>query len=171
MGICGVCYMNCRGKCAKCGVALCVKHRPKTARAKCQLCPPSTRTRGGSGQVQGNAYYVPSNAQAQAAYNAATPTPTAGHFSQSRSSGRPPVRPPAPILPDYDGMSEKEIAQHVASLMHRLELKQERELAYLQRRYERGTYTPTDQAYGQDQVLEDELLGLLAHIASIAGKA
>ncbi len=61
-------------------------------------------------------------------------------------------------------MSQQDLLQYSESLIHRLELKQTRELAYLQRRYDRGTYTPTDQAYGEDQVLEDELLELLRYI-------
>jgi hypothetical protein len=62
-------------------------------------------------------------------------------------------------------MLPSDVAKHTLDLAHRLELKQEREMAYLQRRYDRGTFTPTDQAYGQDQVLEDELLELLRFIA------
>lgn len=35
------------------------------------------------------------------------------------------------------------------------------EQAYLARRAARGTHTPTDEAYEQDQALENELLALL----------
>jgi hypothetical protein len=36
-----------------------------------------------------------------------------------------------------------------------------RERAYLDRRTARGTYTPTDQAYEADQLLEADLLAML----------
>lgn len=152
--ICAVCYENCRGKCARCGASLCAQHRPKSARSKCAVCPTNTRSLA----VSGNAYYTPSNAQAQAAYNAAQPATTATRAT------RPPVRPPSPPARDFTAMQQQDLLQYAESLIHRLELKQVRELAYLQRRYARGTYTPTDQAYGEDQVLEDELLELLRYI-------
>lgn len=165
MAICSVCYENCRGTCPKCGKSLCSKCRPKSARSKCPVCPASTR--GSAAQVVGNAYYTPTHPQAQAAFNAATPTT---HHRSGRGaaapSSRPPVRPPAPMLPDYESLQPDAIKQHILSLSERLARKQTRELAYLQRRYDRGTYTPTDESYGQDQILEDELLALLAFIAA-----
>ncbi len=69
-------------------------------------------------------------------------------------------------MPDYERMTPAAIKEHMEDLTARLARKQIRELAYLQRRYDRLTYTPTDEAYGQDQVLEDEIIGLLLFIAS-----
>lgn len=160
MAICAVCSQNCRGTCAKCGTRLCVQHKPKTARTKCPFCPTTHKSQS----VQGNAYYTPSTPQAQAAYNAARPV----HSSSSSVSTRPPVRPPSPPPHNFDTMTPQEVQQYLQSLIHRLELKQARELAYLQRRYDRKTYTPTDQAYGEDQVLEDELLEMLRDVLSRA---
>ena len=147
MSICSVCYENCRSKCGKCGKSLCVKCKPK-GRGKCPVCPASSR----SSKAVGNAYYTPTNSQAQAAFSAAQPAATA---APSRiSSSRPPVRPPLAPIQEYETMLPQDVVRHTEDLIRRLELKQERELAYLQRRYDRGTFTPTDQAYGQDQVLE-----------------
>lgn len=163
MSICSVCYENCRSRCDKCGKSLCAKCKPK-GRGKCPVCPTSSRSNKSQAAV-GNAYYTPTNSQAQAAYSAAQPATSA---TSSRSSTRPPVRPPLPAPRDYEAMPPQEVARHTLELAHRLELKQERELAYLQRRYDRGTFTPTDQAYGQDQILEDELLELLRFLAKQA---
>jgi hypothetical protein len=69
---------------------------------------------------------------------------------------RPPVRPPVAPIREYETMVPQDVATHTRDLARRLELKQARELAYLQRRYDRNTYTPTDQAYSEDQILEWE---------------
>lgn len=49
----------------------------------------------------------------------------------------------------------------IESMLDRLVKKQAREKAYLDRRKARKVHTPTDEAYEGDQVLEDELIGLL----------
>ncbi len=51
-----------------------------------------------------------------------------------------------------------------AGLRDRLQAKQARERAYLDRRAARGTHTPTDEAYEADQVLEEELVALLEEV-------
>jgi hypothetical protein len=58
-------------------------------------------------------------------------------------------------------MTPEEGVAYLGQLMERLRRKQQRERAYLDRRAARGTHTPTDEVYEQDQVLENELLSLL----------
>jgi hypothetical protein len=53
--------------------------------------------------------------------------------------------------------------QHTRSALQR---KMQRERAYLDRRAARGTYTPTDEAYEQDQLLEADLLAMLDEMES-----
>ena len=48
---CQICAASCRSKCAKCGTALCARHKPKSTRAKCICCPRSTRKAGGAAPV------------------------------------------------------------------------------------------------------------------------
>jgi hypothetical protein len=60
-----------------------------------------------------------------------------------------------------DTMTTEEGIAWLIGMKERLERKQQRERNYLDRRAKRGTYTPTDEAYEQDQVLETELLALL----------
>ena len=43
-----------------------------------------------------------------------------------------------------------------------------RERAYLDRRAARGTYTPTDEAYTADQLLEADLLAMLDEFEQLA---
>ncbi len=52
----------------------------------------------------------------------------------------------------------------IAGLQDRLQAKQARERAYLDRRAKRGTHTPTDEAYEADQVLEEDLVALLDEV-------
>jgi hypothetical protein len=53
-----------------------------------------------------------------------------------------------------------------------LQKKMAREHAYLDRRAARGTFTPTDEAYEADQVLEADLMALLdefeQHVAGLS---
>jgi hypothetical protein len=58
-------------------------------------------------------------------------------------------------------MSADDLRAWLEGLQSRLVAKQQRERAYLDRRAKRGTHTPTDDAYEEDQRLEDELLALL----------
>jgi len=60
-----------------------------------------------------------------------------------------------------DTMTTEEGVAWLMGMKERLSSKQQRERRYLDRRADRGTHTPTDDAYEQDQVLESELLALL----------
>src|SRR5690242_4948293 len=62
-------------------------------------------------------------------------------------------------------MTHEEGQDWIGSLRLRLEHKMRRERVYLSRRAARGTHTPTDDAYEDDQHLEAELLALLDEIA------
>jgi hypothetical protein len=60
-----------------------------------------------------------------------------------------------------ENMTHEEGIAWLIGMRERLSRKQQREQNYLSRRAARGTHTPTDEAYEQDQVLEAELLMLL----------
>ena len=62
---------------------------------------------------------------------------------------------------DLKTLLPEEWGKYADDLTERLKRKQARERAYLDRRAARGTHTPTDEAYEQDQILEDELLKVL----------
>lgn len=64
----------------------------------------------------------------------------------------------------FEDMDAAELQAYMVDLRGRLATKQQRERAYLDRRAARGTRTPTDEAYENDQLLESELLALLDHI-------
>lgn len=78
-------------------------------------------------------------------------------------------RLPPPSRPSQPGRKRKplrdmtpvEIRAWLQQTRDALQRKMQRERAYLDRRAARGTYTPTDEAYEQDQVLEADLLALL----------
>jgi hypothetical protein len=61
-------------------------------------------------------------------------------------------------------MCDAERRAYVQDLKQRLEVKKQRERAYLDRRAARGAHTPTDEAYERDQELETELIALLEEI-------
>jgi hypothetical protein len=58
-------------------------------------------------------------------------------------------------------MTPDEIRTWIQATRRALEQKQARERAYLDRRAGRGTHTPTDDAYEQDQRLLADLLAML----------
>lgn len=58
-------------------------------------------------------------------------------------------------------MTPDEIHAWINATRDALRRKMQRERAYLDRRAARGTHTPTDDAYEQDQVLEADLLAML----------
>jgi hypothetical protein len=60
-----------------------------------------------------------------------------------------------------DAMTPDEIRAWIASTRSALRRKMQRERAYLDRRKARHVYTPTDEAYEQDQLLEADLLAVL----------
>ncbi len=87
-------------------------------------------------------------------------------YTNRRSSRAsiPVYRPSSPTLTSHKPLSELSRAETITwleSLRSRLEQKQQRERAYLDRRAARGTHTPTDDTYQADQGLETELLTLL----------
>jgi hypothetical protein len=70
----------------------------------------------------------------------------------------------------FEDMTPQEGMAWIASLRARLLRKQQRERAYLDRRAARGTHTPTDEAYENDQVLESELITFLDELAERLAK-
>lgn len=127
--ICAVCNVPCRGKCAKCGAALCATHKPTSTRAKCACCPRRSASTPG---VQ--PYAAP----------------------MTRASLLT-----APLSAPLAGLALSDQLTWIAERRARLQQKQNRERAYLNRRAARGTHTPTDDAYEADQVLENDLLAAL----------
>lgn len=71
-----------------------------------------------------------------------------------------PPQSPRPRKPLKE-MTPDEIRAWIQQTRAALQRKMQRERAYLDRRAARGTYTPTDEAYEQDQLLEADLLALL----------
>lgn len=71
-----------------------------------------------------------------------------------------PSAPPAP-RPPLCVLKPEEVRTWIRTTRGALEHKQARERVYLDRRAHHGTQTPTDDAYKQDQHLEDDLLALL----------
>ena len=70
---------------------------------------------------------------------------------QAQAQSRPPI----------NAMTPQELRAWIAATRTALQQKMARERAYLDRRAARGTYTPTDQAYEADQLLEADLVALL----------
>ncbi len=60
-----------------------------------------------------------------------------------------------------NGMPPDEIRSWIRASRSALQQKKQRERAYLDRRARHGTFTPTDEAYEQDQLLEADLLAML----------
>jgi hypothetical protein len=63
--------------------------------------------------------------------------------------------------PSLDEMSEEEARAYVHELRTRLQHKQQRERAWLDRRARKGVHMRTDDDYEADQQLEYELVALL----------
>ncbi len=63
--------------------------------------------------------------------------------------------------PAITEMTPDELRAWIGSTRAALQKKMARERAYLDRRAARGTYTPTDEAYEADQLLEADLLDML----------
>jgi len=61
----------------------------------------------------------------------------------------------------FDVMTPEEGREWLQGIHERLTRKMQRERAYLDRRAARGAHTPTDDAYEDDQGLEQELLLLI----------
>ena len=77
----------------------------------------------------------------------------------------PPSLQLVPAHPPLGEMTPDQARLYLGGLRERLQKKMARERAYLDRRAARGTHTPTDDAYEDDQQLEAELLDLLDEIA------
>src|SRR5262245_23305819 len=129
--VCQTCGSVCRGTCAKCGAALCARHKPKNARAKCVFCPRTTR---------------------------ATSKP-ASALPVGRAPAQHSFFPVASL--SLVGLPSSEQLTWIAERRVRLQQKQDRERAYLDRRAARGTHTPTDDAYEADARLENDLFEAL----------
>src|SRR5260370_41040903 len=73
------------------------------------------------------------------------------HTPSTSQAARPPI----------NAMTPDELRAWIGSTRAALQKKMARERAYLDRRAARGTYTPTDEAYEADQLLEADLLAML----------
>src|SRR5215467_3661204 len=80
----------------------------------------------------------------------------AEHYRQQATAPRPPLNQMAP----------DEVRAWLRATRSALQQKMQRERAYLDRRAARGTYTPTDEAYESDQLLEADLLALIDEMAA-----
>ena len=69
--------------------------------------------------------------------------------------------PKGPQRPPMGAMTPEELRDWFQRTRTQLEQKMRRERAYLDRRAARGTYTPTNEAYEADQLLEADLLAFL----------
>jgi len=78
-------------------------------------------------------------------------------------------QPPAPRK-SFSAMTPDEQRAWIGATRTALIRKMQRERTYLDRRAARGTYTPTDQAYEADQLLEVDLLALLDELAQALGE-
>ncbi len=136
--LCGVCAAPCRGQCNFCQRPLCASHKPK--RGRCRLC---------SGRKKSVPQYIPSGAQLVAPGTPIPPYPTLSQPS------------PPSSLPDFTAMSDQQIKDWMQVIHDWLSKKQRRERGYLDRRAKRGTHTPTDEAYEDDQIQEAALLAFL----------
>jgi hypothetical protein len=71
-----------------------------------------------------------------------------------------------PKRPAINQMTDEELRTWIRTTRAALQKKLARERAYLDRRAARGTHTPTDDAYEQDQLLEADLIALLDEMAA-----
>lgn len=96
------------------------------------------------------------------------PHPRNMHPNRQRMPGMPkPVRPSRPSIAD---MTPDELRAWIGSTRAALQHKMARERAYLDRRAARGTYTPTDEAYEADQLLEADLLAMLKEFEQVSSR-
>jgi hypothetical protein len=86
---------------------------------------------------------------------------TRGTHSSRRATTAPPGQMQVQSRPPINAMTPHELRAWIAATRTALQQKMARERAYLDRRAARGTYTPTDQAYEADQLLEADLVALL----------
>jgi hypothetical protein len=69
--------------------------------------------------------------------------------------------------PPINEMTPEALHAWIQATRSALQQKMARERAYLDRRAKRGGYTPTDQAYEADQVLEADLLRMLDEMEAV----
>src|SRR5205085_4558585 len=90
------------------------------------------------------------------------------HHSRQK---RPSTHSARTARPPLEQMTPGELRTWIVVTRAALEKKMARERAYLDRRAARGTYTPTDEAYEADQLLEADLVALLVefeqHVAQL----
>src|SRR5579883_2558706 len=151
MALCAVCSQSCRKHCQRCGAPLCHLHLPPSARLHCPACPGRYRRIVPPGAAIG-----PGASQKPGTYG----TPGAYYTPSSH-----------PAHQQLEEMTPHEILALFEDLHRRLAAKMARERAYLDRRAARGTHTPTDEAYEADQILEQQLLDLLAQLQTTARAA
>ena len=75
-----------------------------------------------------------------------------------------------PSTVNFDDMNAEQVSAFIAHKRAWLTKKMKREKAYVDRRTARGTHTPTDEAYEDDQREEAELLAMLDAIEGKLGK-
>jgi hypothetical protein len=78
-----------------------------------------------------------------------------------RSPGSRTARHATSARPPLNQMTQGDLRAWIGSTRAALQKKMARERAYLDRRAARGTFTPTDEAYEADQLLEADLLAML----------
>lgn len=87
------------------------------------------------------------------------------HRAKTANSTKPAIT--TPQHKPFEQMSFEEMETWLINTHAQLAAKKAREHAYLARREARGTYTPTDEAYGKDQVLESDLLAFLERCLAV----
>ena len=88
--------------------------------------------------------------------------------SRRTTPGMPRPQANAGSRPPINEMTPDELLAWIGSTRSALQKKMARERAYLDRRAARGTYTPTDEAYAADQLLEADLLAMLDEFEQLA---
>lgn len=73
-------------------------------------------------------------------------------------------------MPNFGKMSQDQLRLWLEEQVDWLCKKQARELNYLQRRAKRGTHTPTDDAYNDDQSHEIAVIAFLEHFKKTLDK-
>src|SRR5712691_9018478 len=92
--------------------------------------------------------------------NRRAPTNTRPAPLQIATHSNTPSTPQA-CRPPINAMTPDDLRAWIGSTRAALQKKMARERAYLDRRTARGTHTPTDEAYEEDQLLEADLLEML----------
>ena len=92
-----------------------------------------------------------------------------GMRTRRRTTPRTPrPQPVAHSRPPINEMTPDVLRAWIGYTRTTLQKKMARERAYLDRRAARGTYTPTDEAYAADLLLEADLLAMLDEFEQLA---